>query len=166
MKTIGGFLAVLSISWCAGCGGGDAIGPGTGTGGTTVGPKNYADALQGNWSSMISSTCIAAVNFIGAAASLNFVCLGADRTAELQSSQGTFTADATQIKFVFDQSTCSDADKRIYFPYSFAGESLQLSDDTGVVLFVRNTSDGGSGGAAKYGCFRDGVFTASPLAPI
>jgi hypothetical protein len=130
-------------------------------------PTSFADKLQGNWSAMTSSNCLVGVNFVGTGTSVNVVCGNSSTNViDLQSNQGTFTADAENIYLVMDKSTCPDADKKIYYPYSLTGTTLTLSYDTGVILLVRNTSTGGSGGAATYGCFRMGVFTPSPLAPI
>jgi hypothetical protein len=66
------------------------------------------------------------------------------------------------------KATCADATKAATVTFNVSGNTLTISDSTGVLVFTRSPpSSGGSGGAATFGCFdSQGNFTPSPLAPI
>lgn len=56
--------------------------------------------------------------------------------------------------------------KNSHLPYGLGGSTLTITSGTTALIFEPNTSTGGNGAAATLGCFRMGVFTPSPLAPI
>lgn len=164
----------LATMLALGCGSGDdGDHGGTGTGSRPVGPAGTGGAtvvgpdpaLRGNWIATINAICGAGANFDGTRYSLNVVCVEGGATAELQSEQGTYSTIRDEVHFLADKSTCPDTVKGTYLNYSATATALTLSGTDGVIAYARNTATGGSG-IATYGCFRDGAFTASPLAPL
>ena len=128
------------------------------------GGHDYADDVQGNWIAGLSDVCAMGVNFVGAGFSWNVICVNGS-TVELRTDQGTFEADGEKIYVTLSRSTCADAQKKFYMPYSVGVNSLTLLTTEQALLFAPNPGGTGSG-AATFGCFRNGAFVPSPLAPI
>lgn len=172
MKTFGGLLAALSIAWCVGCGGGSGpapIGP-IGTGGTTSPPATTpAEYVVGNWIAKINSTCAEVIDFSAAGSySHALLCVLDSGTVGLEDETGTYVVSGSRLIFTPIKATCAESTSEVGgADFTASSSSLTISYLNGISLYVRNDSAGGGNGAvAIYGCFRMGVFTASPLDPI
>lgn len=122
--------------------------------------------LAGNWFLNLNSGCVAGLNFgPDHAFAASTVCAGGTPPIAMEVSRGTYTATASRWTATISQSTCSDAEKAYGDDYVATAGNLTLTQPSQVILFARNTAQGGNG-VITFGCFRMGMFTESPLAPL
>jgi hypothetical protein len=123
--------------------------------------------LAGKWISQINDSCLMGINFgPGRAFSFGVVCTGGTPPIAFENSVGTYIADSGRFTATIAKTTCPNGDKAISNEYGATATSLTLNTPSEVILFERNTSQGGGSGVATLGCFNMGVFTPSPLAPL
>jgi hypothetical protein len=124
------------------------------------------DPLVGNWIASLNLDCSMGVTFTDAGTwSMILGCFPVLGGFEIEAQAGTYTASASRILLTVAKATCSDAAKTGIQDYTVSGDSLSFIDSSGIILFTRNRATGGNG-VGTFGCFRMGVFTPSPLAPI
>lgn len=149
----------VGMLFAIGCGGGDGR-PNTG--------QQQPDLLIGNWLLEQSATAGVGLTFTDAGTYV-FSQVRVDLSAGVDDAQvenGRYSEFPTSITFDPTQSSCPGAHPSWQAGYSVTDQSLSISDASGALLFVPNTSPGGSV-AITYGCFAsDGTFTASPLTSI
>lgn len=163
-------MGLLVAIGAVGCGGGTPA-PNSGAGGSvsvggTGGLSGSDPKVVGNWQTTLNSICIAGANFgSDATYSLNTVCVLPDSSVALSSTTGTYSTTGDHLNFTAEKSTCSERLKLSYVIYSATATVLSMSDNVTVTAYARAATPT-TGATATYGCFRNGAFTASPLAPL
>jgi hypothetical protein len=121
--------------------------------------------IVGYWEASTSVSCAVAFDFkADATYRESSACTLTDGSVGLQVAAGTFSALAGTVTLTADEASCVGWSKVSAANYSISGAQLTLSDSSTAILLTRMTASGS--GVGTYGCFANGVFTASPLAPL
>lgn len=140
---------------CGGSGAGEVVPP----------PDPTTALLVGNWISTVNASC--AVAFDATATDFVFavICVNADLSANAQVQKGTYSLDGASLVLANSEATCVGTEAVDDETVSLSATSLVMTDSAGEIAYVRNTAPAGSQ-SVTYGCFSNGTFTASPLAPL
>jgi hypothetical protein len=135
-----------------------------GTGGSAVDPS--AQLLIGNWI-YLGATCASALDFTDSEYSLGEICPLASGETGLSVETGAYSVNGNRITFSPVKSTCAEASKvPAGATFSVTRTTLTVGYADALVAYELNTASAMGGTAATLGCFRNGIFTASPLAPL
>jgi hypothetical protein len=151
-------LAVMVSGLLVGCGSSGSDGHGTASSASVV----------GDWTADLGGGCVVSISFQGGKYVNGQGCSLDTGEVGVQSTAGTYTVVGNQLVMTPQQSTCHDHTKDpVSVMCSADATSMTWIHGTDVVVFMRDTSAGGSG-AFKLGCFSpDGTtFTESPIAPL
>lgn len=83
-------------------------------------------------------------------------------------TDGTFSIAGGVLVFSAEESSCADWPKASHISIAVNGNALILTTPAKQFIFTKNTAmpSGGPGVAITFGCFKAGVFTASPIAAL
>lgn len=137
------------------------VGCGSGDGGSDPGNP----LAETRWSMVVDSACALGIGFeTDTDYRVTFICLLNDGSHGASIEDGLYYVDGNTLALSPHAATCPATCSA--FQFDVTGDSLTLSDSTGILALTR-LPPGGGDGVVTYGCFdAQGNFTPAELRPL
>jgi hypothetical protein len=133
------------------------------------GSGNGAPSLDGSWAYTSAGGAFGyAYTFNSDGTySAELLSLTSANSEDAYAETGTFTSTSDTIALTPNQASCGGPDPAYAYSYSLQGDTLVLTDPSGIVSYERTTASSGPNESIVLGCFDStGAFTPTPMAPV